>query len=1133
MKGEKSIILALVFVCLFLVSAFAQTETGQISGKVTDSSGAALSGAKILVKSSAKGSERTFVTGSDGFYVVTNLQPGNYTLTTSAQGFADWVRQVDVTVGSKISLNAELSVGQVSGGVIDIVAGSGVEVNTLTQEISDVVSSSKLESLPLLNRNPYAAAAISGNVSADPNNSADRGLGFSINGQRAASTNIMLDGADNNDTFAAGVGQNVPLEAVQEFRLITSNFSAEYGRASGGIVNLVTKSGTNEFHGNAFEFNRVSALSSNGYENNAKGDPRGIYARNQFGFTFGGPIIKDKLQFFTTTEWTRVRSSDSVRHIVPTQQLINASSADTRNFFSKYQVAKPINGGILTVNDIINRETRDLTDEEKADWLASASAFAGLPGTLPAFGIAQFGVPADMGGGDPQNTYSTFSRIDWNLSEKTQLYGRYARESANLFAGSNNYSNYAGFDTGSTNINNNYLLSVTHVLSPTLVSQSKIVYNRLDNSQPLGEAPAGPTLYLTGTANQRLAGQILSLPGYSQFTPGNAIPFGGPQNLGQIFQDISWTKEKHQFRFGGQYVYIQDNRAFGAYQNAVEQLGSNVQSGLNNFVEGKLAIFTAAVNPQGKFPGDSISLPVGQPDFTRSNRYHDFAFYANDSFRITPRINLNLGARYEYYGVQHNVDPKKDSNFYFGTGATLQEQIRNGKVMIAQDSPVGGLWAPDKNNIMPRIGIAWDVFGTGKTSLRGGFGIAIERNFGNVTFNAIQNPPNYAVINIEPTDVVGGIIRVTSDNAGPLAGSSGSKVIPATSLRWLRPDITNAFSRFYSFSIEHELISRTVLSLEYSGSSGVDLYSLENPNRTGTGLRYLNSSTPRPPALGGTSTRLNGQYGALNARANNGFSRYDSMIASINSSRFGNTGLQLNAKYTFSANRDNLSTTFSEGAGVFNLGLLDPYNPRLDYGYSDYDSKHRFVTNLSWEIPFAKHLRGVAGHILGGWNYSSIFSARTGTPFSVYDCSNAATVCLRMLSSGNLATTGGKFSEVEGEKNQFTYIDLSNQSASDFTDVSGSTEVGPYPSNMTSRNIFRAPGMWKIDGSLRKIFRVNEKYTMEFRGDFINMFNHSNLFVRTDSIDRSGSSGVLTSRGITGANVKERRNVQLSLKFAF
>ncbi|MGH9844990.1 MAG: TonB-dependent receptor plug domain-containing protein, partial [Blastocatellia bacterium] len=428
-----------------------------------------------------------------------------------------------MTVGSKVSVDVTLALTAITAGVVDVVASGGIEVNTTHQELSDVVSGKQISELPTLTRNPYALVAISGNVAADPNGASGNGVGYSINGQRAASTNILLDGADNNNTFSATVGQSVPLDSVQEFRVVTSNFSAEYGRASGGIVNVATKSGTNEIHGTAFEFNRVAALASNGFDNNAQGNPKGGFTRNQFGYSIGGPVVKDKLHFFSSTEWIRVRSNAPVINLVPTPQLLAATNAATQTFFNAYKLARPINGTVYTVSDVVAGIG--------AGAFSSTNAFSLLPGGTPAFGQTRFSIPADQGAGDPQNTYQTVGRVDWNLSERTQIYVRYALESAEQLAGSLNYSPFDGFDTGQTNKNNNILLSVTRTLSSNLVSQTKLTFNRLTNLQPLGNQPVSPTLYLTG-GTARIRGFLVSLPGYSQFTPGNAIPFGGPQNIG-------------------------------------------------------------------------------------------------------------------------------------------------------------------------------------------------------------------------------------------------------------------------------------------------------------------------------------------------------------------------------------------------------------------------------------------------------------------------------------------------------------------------------------------------------------------------------------------------------------------------
>ncbi|CDM64888.1 TonB-dependent receptor [Pyrinomonas methylaliphatogenes] len=734
-------------------------------------------------------------------------------------------------------------------------------------------------------------------------------------------------------------------------------------------------------------------------------------------------------------------------------------------------------------------------------------------------------MPRDQGGGDPQNTYLTVTRIDWNLSSKTQIYGRYGIQKVDLFAGTISYSPYQGYNTGEHDFNQNAMLSVTHTFSSRFVSQTKLSYNRLNDLQPLTEKGDVPTLYLFPNTPGSIDGFNFAFPGFLPFSPGSGIPFGGPQNVGEITEDLNYTLGKHQLRFGGLYVYIQDNRTFGAYEEASESLGrqGNYAAALNNFVQGLLFQFQGAVNPQGKFPGDTIQLPVGPPQFSRSNRYHEFAFYFNDTWRVVPRLALNLGLRYEYYGVQHNKNPQLDSNFYFGSGSNIFERIRNGKVYIAPASPIGELWKPQKNNFAPRLGFAWDLFGDGKTSLRGGYGIAYERNFGNVTFNVIQNPPNYAVVSIiAGTDVP--TIPISVSNAGPLAGT-GSKVLPVTSLRHVREDIKTAYAHLYSLSFEHELAPRTIVSVEFTGSAGRRLYDIANINRTGTGLRYLNSTTPL--VTGGTTTRLNGQYSNINTRGSNGRSNYNALVASIESSNWRNLGLNFGARYSYAVTKDDLSSTFSESSNNFNLGYLDPFNPDLDYGYSDFDIRHRFIGNFTWDIPVARNAHGFARQAFGGWTLAGIIEARTGAPFTVYDCTNAITTCIRLIPTGALSFSGsGNPPPISGTPNRFNYIDLSNQTPSSFTDVSGGTEVGPFPSNMTRRNAFRRPGYWNIDGAVYKEFFFGEKYRLQLRGEFFNLFNHPNLFIRAGETDISSFNYVPAYRD-------GRRNVQLALKFIF
>ncbi len=337
MNLKTTCLAALAVLCLLTSSMFGQTETGQITGNVVDPSGAAIPKAAVTVKNVATGATRTFTTDSSGTYLVPNLPPGEYQVSASAAGFATTQQLATVAVGSKVGVDLHLQVGAASQ-LIEV-TGQAFQVNTETQTLQSVISTEQVLELPTLTRNPYDLVLISGNVSnTDPTG---RGAGVSINGQRAASTNVLLDGVPNNDEFVGAVGQSVPLDSVQEFSVLTSSFTAEYGRASGGVVNLATKSGTNVLHGSAYEFNRVSYLGSNGFDRNANSIAKPVYDRNQFGFSVGAPIIKDKLFVFESTEWTRVRSASNTIAYIPTPQFIAAAAPATQAFFNAFGQTRP------------------------------------------------------------------------------------------------------------------------------------------------------------------------------------------------------------------------------------------------------------------------------------------------------------------------------------------------------------------------------------------------------------------------------------------------------------------------------------------------------------------------------------------------------------------------------------------------------------------------------------------------------------------------------------------------------------------------------------------------------------------------------------------------------------------------
>ena len=1129
-KSIISVALTMLAVISFASLGYSQAETGRITGTVLDPSGAVIPNAMVSVKNAATGLERQTTTTSAGTYAVTNLQPGRYTITAQAAGFAPVTQTADVTVGAAVGVDVHLAVGGVTAAVEVTEAPAGL-INVENQTISQTVTGQEIELLPSLTRNPYDFVRDTvGNVSdADPGG---RGAGVAINGLRATSTNIMLDGVANNNEFSGDIGIKVPLDSVQELSVVTSGFTAEYGRAGGGIVNVATKAGTNDIHGTAYEFNRVSALASNTFDNNSNNIRKPVFTRNQFGYSIGGPVIKNKLFFFENTEWTRVRSILSQDAVIPTPQLIAASAANTQQYFQQLGTPKPN----LVYLQTFNRGS-----------VCTAGACTAIPAATPIYQKVAYGVPADSGGGDPQNTYSLVGRIDFNQSDRDQMFFRYARFNENAFAGVQTNSPYVGYDTADLRLFQGLVFSETHTFTPALVSQSKVSFNRLNELQPLGVNPVGPTLYTNLNTTQSLGGSQIVYPGYSPYTPGNAVPFGGPQNFLSFNEDVSWIHSAHTVRFGGVYTYFIDNRAFGAYEEAVEALGTNSNNAVNGLVTGQLHDFQAAVYPQGKFPcvnnvatpACTLSLPVAPPNFTRSNRFHETALYVQDAWHAKPNWTFNLGMRWEYFGPQANKNQNLDSNFYLGSGANIEQQSGSGQLLVAPNSPVGGLWKKEWTDFAPRVGFAWDVQGDGKTSVRGGYAIAYERNFNNVTFNVIQNPPNYAVVALTAgTDVPQ--IPLTMNNAGPLAGSSGTKTLPATSVRGVDPNIKTAYAHQWSLAVEHNVAPDILVGAEYVGSRGVNLYTIDRLNMSFSNKVYGPGPVP-------TSSRINPQYSLINFRTNGGDSIYHGINFKFEARNLRRYGLTMRTNYTWSHSIDDNSSTFTtDNAGSVNLGVLDPLNPNIDRGNSDFDVRHRLALSAVWAEPFFSG-RGLMNAIAGGWNLAPIFTARTGSPFTIYDTTNegsalAPRVMLTKPFSPHYADVA------TGNANEFAYLDLTPGApdSSYVNPIAGISDFGPFPSTMRGRNTFRTPGVWKFNAQVSKDFAVTEKVKVQFRTEVYNLFNHSNLYLVYSNLDVGSFSGapvVTATRGLRNDTTAytstvengriENRNVQFALRVIF
>jgi carboxypeptidase family protein len=1161
-------LLALVALMLYVAGhGFAQVETGEITGTVTDQSGAVVPGATVAAKNLASDAERTTQSSAAGTYVLVGLQPGTYQVTVSAPQFQPFTAKVEVTVGGSETLAAKLAVSQSVSEVEVVADNGGVSVNTSTQELSQVVNTQQLSSLPSLTRNPYDFVVLSGNVSNGDNTTDDanssqnltsRGVGYAMNGQRQTGTEILLDGVENISVFSDLVGEQVPLDSVQEYSIITNNFSAEYGRASGGVVNVTTKSGTNQFHGGAWEYNRLSAYTANTYQNVANGLPKGTYTRNQFGYMVGGPILKDKLFFFQSTEWTHVRSQAVESELIPTPQFLAMTAPTVQSYFADYGA---------TPYPITNTFTQSSLGIPTPLLQGNRTP---VPASTPILGQVNFKANADAGGDYPQNTYSLLGRLDYNMSQNTQMFFRFGQQSEKLFSGTTYYSPYSQYNVGSAMSNDSALYSISHAFSPSLFSTSKVSFNRLANPSTYNAALQDVPELMFGGATA--AGLQITFPGLENYmAPGaGGLPYGGPQNSVQLQEDVAWSKGRHSMHIGAQGTYLQMNIAYGAYAQAVEYLQTNLPPALQNMLDGTLQYFESAVNTQGKYPcvqnpdgsfvetpSCEVTPPLTAPSFARSYRYKDWAIYAQDSFKATPQLTLNYGVRYEHYGVQHNDNQNLDSNFYYGPGTNIFQQISDGQVEIAPQSSVGQLWAPRWGTVAPRVGFAYDIFGNGKDSIRGGFGISYERNFGNVTFNTIQNPPAYGVIQTYNT-------AVTTSNVGPLGTPGAAQPLPPLELRNVNQNINVAQTQFWSLALQHQIGVNSVIEVSYSGAHGVHLYDIIAGNPIGGAQAYLGA----PVDCFGTTTecltRNNAQYAAINVRGSGGESSYNAVNVKYQTQNLHNTGLSLVANYTFSHSLDDLSSAFADssqgGSGyIGNLGYLDPRNPKLDWGSSDFDVPNRLVISPIWQTPWLKNGRKWTSEVGGGWIFDAIYTARSGTPFSAYDFTynlNGYSGVPRIVPITPVTQhKPGATTQIGPNEFQINSIPGANDMAP-FNTTLGISDFGPFPTNMTRRNTFRGPGAWNADASLTKKFNLREGMDLQFRAEAFDLFNHHNLYVNesalsVDNEPADTAAPYLTPLGIIGqplpvvaekgglnsvalgGNHDERRFGQFALRFDF
>ena len=1095
---------------LATATMLAQSFNGKITGQVLDPSASVIPDAKLVLHSTESGAERTTVSRSDGEYEFSDLPPGEYKLTCSVSGFSERIVTIRVAVARSTRADIELRIGSVAQAVE--VQESGVSVQTEGAQLADVVNQKKMSELPTVTRSPYDFVSISAGAAPAQDR---RGLSLTVNGQRDASSNFVLDGGENNDTFSTGPAQSVPLDAVREATIITNNYSAEYGRNVGFVANVVTKPGTNATHGTAYAFNRNSVLAANSYDNNSNHLARPHFNRNQFGGSLGGPVAKDRLFYFASFEPIIVRSAGAVTFNVPTSQLLAISSPATKALFQDY----PLPSDTSSTNVV----TRTLCPFGTT---CNVSTGAGLV-TIPAYGFVSRVGPADFGAGAPQNTYLATGRVDYTLSPKTQLFARYAVQWGDLFAAiSQPYS--AALNQPTVQHNQNILFDITRVWSPTFVTESRVVYGRVLTAQPLVPNVDPP----------RAAYQFSSDP---VVLPRGRNASGGPQNLYQFFQSATLQRHSHSLRFGGQYIQLRDNRSLGFFEAATVAF-SDIQS----FVNGIARSYTVALDPQGKVTGQTINPPFTAPSYLRHIYFNDVAFFVQDTWRLTPRLTLTPGLRWEYFGVPHSVGHEKalNGNFYFGSGSTFPEQVATIANYPTQSAPGkyrGTMYAPDYNNVGPRLGLAFDPFGHGKIVFRSGIGTFYDRNFGEALFAAMAyNLPGMATI---------GLSNVTLT---PQAIANQYAVFPTAPLfltgttgRQIDQNLRTAYTVTWNGSVESELGANVVVSATYIGASGNKLYTNNDINRLGS-AQLLN------PACLATNNcgRLNPNFSNINAMQNLGHSTYHGLQLKADTKELPRLGLILGANYTWSHSIDNKSSYFSDDnvdGPPEGLGFLNAFNPSLDRASSNFDIRQKFLLDFVWDSPLAAHSdKAWKKALLSGWGVSGIASFQTGQPYTLFDqgvqgwTSNDTG---RPKLVGPLPATVRTADAVTPNKFLVLPVNATYDSqgvciaaAAPFNSC-GLSVNGPF-TGVLSRNTFRRPGTQSQNAAVFRNIAIpgRENMRLQLRGEFYNVFNHSNLYLNTNSLNVKNASfhpsASATTPGIT-ASFADNRQVVVAVKLIF
>lgn len=924
--------LRIVLLCLICaVSLFSQSTRGVIVGIVTDQSGSAVPNAEVAVTNEKTNVATRTPTSADGQYTFTNLEPGSYRVTATAKGFKTGaVRDVTIYVNQTVRVDVKLDVGDVATSV-EVEATAPV-VQSETSAIANVVDSKQIEAIPLNGRsNIFGLLSIAPGVMRSGQNPVIAG------GTWFGGTNMTIDGTSNIDTGNERLSPLTPsLEAIAEFKVITNAASAEFGRGGAQVV-VATRSGTNEFHGSLFAFNRNRVLSAKNFF--ATGLPKPPFNRNEFGGALGGPIFKDKLFFFGSYEGLRRRGSTTSVTAMPTLAL------KAGNFSGLPALRDPLNGGTIANNQIPSERFSPVARE-----LLKYTSDPNGPGVGPA-GLGNnftYNSPTR----EANDRYSI--RVDAQATAKDRITGRFFLVNNGPFVSAvggatDKFGNWSGFGTATRSAQASY----TRLFSPSIVSEARFGFLHINYFRTPQNSDLDPSKFIPGLISpvHGLGGlPNVTITGFRGFfdQPGS----GDRQRNWELFDTLSWIHACHTIKAGAEFSRVS---AFN-FQNPAPARGSFAFDGRysgNPFADFLLGYTSATIRVTRNLEVEPVN-----------SRY---AAFLQDDWNVTAKLTLNLGVRYEYEAPFQNSHGDL-ANFYPALGKVVilagQADPRFANLPIVDGKSVGlspsNYLNKDWNNFAPRIGFAYRPFGTPRFVIRAAYGIYYDVIGGYIGYTGLaNNPPFRAVESFEP--LAGNTPSLTLTNAFPGVGA-----IPANAnVNSVARNRVNPYQQQWNFSIEGEVLKNTALRASYVGNKGTHqdrLFNLNDP----------------PPALGAVQPRRPFQpFGTI------GY--YESGRNSISNQ------LQLGATRRFAAGLSfQFEYQFTNALGEQPFGISPPTdnrNARLDRGHADFIRRHVAFSSYSYELPFGKGKRfpltGLADKILGGWELAGIVSLGTGEPFSV------------------------------------------------------------------------------------------------------------------------------------------------------